>query len=334
MLERLNPKDVQVFVGTDSHTSTEGTIPVLALPIGTAQLAVALYKGKLLYSIPPVFRIDFSEKLPPGITLRDALLEITATVKPLETGMVIEYGGSGLNGLTFDQVAAACNIVPDIFKAETAVTEPFAAGIRYLQEKFGISENDAIELYGTPQKGCDYAQSFEYNLSRAVPRIALPGGPDKTVSLAGLTEHPAIQKAYLVSCTLGLEDLIQAAAVLKDHQIASGVRLIIAPSSDAIRQQAETLGIMNIFRNSGAEIAPESACGACIGEGGGAVEAGETAITASPRNIHGRMGSREADVYMGSAILTALAAINGQIPTAENYRSESARIQENLEVFV
>ena len=332
MLEKLDPRSSQIVVATDSHTPTIGALPIAALPVGSTLFAAAIAEGKIPYSVSPTLRVDFSGSLPAGVTVRDAQLELAATVEPVQQGLVIEYGGEGLNTLTFEQVAALCNMVPEVFNAEVAVTEAFEAGMNYLQEKFEISEEEALNLYGMPEKNCQYAQVVQFNLSKTVPRIALPGRetPHNAISLASLAEHPKIDKAFLVSCTLGIQDLKEGAAVILDKQVAETTQLIIVPSSDYVRKQAEGLGLTEIFNQSGASVVNESACGPCIGEGLGAVERGEIAITASNRNFPGRMGARTAPVYMGGAILTTLAAVYGRIPTVVEYKSEIPRVVENL----
>jgi 3-isopropylmalate/(R)-2-methylmalate dehydratase large subunit len=218
-------------------------------------------------------------------------------------------------------------MVPEMFNAETAVTESFQAGIQYLVDRYGLTEQDAKELYGKPDPDAIYDQYHEFDLSKASPWISLPGNPKNTVPLSSMTNQPKIDKAFLASCTLGLHDLEEAAFVLKNRNVHPRTRLIIIPSSENIMNQSEEKGILEILRKSGAEIVYESACGPCIGEGLGSVVDNETAISATNRNFPGRMGSKNADVYLGGTYLTALSAIYGHIPTAEEYKISMEEIQ-------
>ncbi|GIW59286.1 MAG: 3-isopropylmalate dehydratase large subunit [Patescibacteria group bacterium] len=330
MLDRIDPRQTKVVVATDSHTPTIAALPILALPVGSTLLGAAIAEGKIPYTVPPVLRVEFTGTLMRGSSIRDAQLELAGSVRPNQNNMIIEYGGSGIHSLSMDQVVALCNMVPEVFNTPTAVTEPFKAGIAYLSRKLGISEDEAYALYDQPDTNCEYGQVVRYDLSKVAPWIALPGSPNNSVSLREFAHQPKIDKAFLVSCTLGLEDLIEAAAVVVDRQVHPATQLVVIPSSDQIRQQAEQLGILQILRKAGVSIVDESACGPCIGEGLGAVTDGEIAITASNRNFPGRMGSKKAEVYMGGAILTSLSALLGRIPTIQDYHEEHPRILQNL----
>lgn len=330
MLEKIDPTATRVVVATDSHTPTLGALPVLAIPVGSSLFAAAIAEGKIPFSIPPTIRVEFSGCLPPGTTIRDAQLELAANVIPTKSGAVVEFGGKGINTLTLEEVAALCNMVPEVFNAEMAVTEAFEAGINYLNDKFGIDKEIAYQLYGLPQPHCGYIQLVKHNLSETSPWIAEPGSPNNSRSLTSLKQFPKIDKAFLVSCTLGTQDLIQAAAVLIDQKVNKNTKLIIIPSSNNVKERCIKIGIYDIFRNSGALIINESACGPCVGEGLGSVKAGEIAITASNRNFPGRMGDVSAKVYMGGSLLTALSAVLGHIATPEEFRSHIPRITENL----
>lgn len=328
MLEWIDPRSQAVVAVTDSHTPTLGALPILALPLGSTIAAVAIAEGKIPFSVGKTIKVNLLNSLPPGHSIRDAQLELAATVTNVNAS-VVEFGGDGLNKLSFEQVAALCNMVPEVFNAEIAVTEAFAAGINYLQEKFGISSEEAENLYGLPEEDCEYEQVVTFDLGRVIPWIALPGNPNNAISLSEITHSPTIDKAYLVSCTLGLQDLVEAAAVLKDQDVSNNTRLIVIPSSQAVREQAEAAGILKILEKSGAEIFHESYCGPCIGEGESRIGNGEVGITASNRNFVGRMGSKGGDIYMGSPSLAALSAMMGRIPTAKEYGENLPRFIKN-----
>jgi homoaconitase/3-isopropylmalate dehydratase large subunit len=329
-LENLDPRQSQVVLATDSHTPTIGALPILALPVGSTLLAAGIAEQEIPYDIGKVMRVELSGKLPWGLSIRDAQLELAAGTVSESPVAVVEYGGVGLDNLSLDQVVALCNMVPEVFGAEVAVTESFTAGVKYLKERWGIDEEEGERMYGLAQPGCKYERVIKYDLGKVTPWVARPGSPNNAVPLSSLNVHPKINKAYLVSCTLGLQDLKEAAAVVSGMKVAEGTRLIIVPSSDRVRQKAENLGLWNVFEEAGAEVVYESACGPCIGAGLGALEKGEVAITASNRNFPGRMGHISAEVYMGGAILTALGAILGHVPRADEFLNQMPRIEKNL----
>jgi len=333
MLKNIDPRKTKVVVATDSHTPTIGALPILALPVGSTLFGAAIAEGKIPFSVPKVMRVNLTGTLPPGASIRDVQLQLAGSVKPTEDNMVVEVGGTGINSFSMDQMVAFCNMTPEVFNASTMVTEPFDAGIKWLSNRLGIPEEEAREMYDIPDKDAEYAQVVDFDLSQAAPWIAKPGSPNNSVSLRELVEPRHIDKAFLVSCTLGIGDLQEAAAVLLDRQVSLGTQLIVIPSSKEVIEEAERLGIYDILQKAGASLVDESACGPCIGEGLGAVTDGEVAITASNRNFPGRMGSRKADVYMGGPILTALSAMFGRIPTIEEYLNETERIMKNLEAL-
>lgn len=333
MLRKIDPRKTKVVVATDSHTPTIGALPILALPVGSTAFGAAIAEGKVPFSVPKVMRVNLKGILPPGASIRDVQLQLARSVKPAEDNMVVEVGGVGINSLSMDQMVAFCNMTPEVFNASTMVTEPFDAGVKWLTKRFNISEDEAREMYDMPDPDAEYAQVVDFDLSQAAPWIAKPGSPNNSMSLREFSEHRHIDKAFLVSCTLGIGDLQGAAAVLLDRQVSQGTQLVVIPSSMEIINEAKRLGIYEILQNAGASLVDESACGPCIGEGLGAVTDGEIAITASNRNFPGRMGSRKADVYMGGPTLTALSAVLGHIPNIEEYEAEVARIVANLKLI-
>lgn len=328
MLENIDPRKTKVAAITDSHTCTLGALPIYATFVSPSVLAAAIKEGKIPFSVGETTRVEFTGQLPPGHHIRDAQLELAYLSNSIRATEVIEFGGEGLNNLSFDQVAALCNMVPEVFNGKIAVTEAFQSGIEYLVNRYQMSKEKAMELYSMPELNAEYEQVIRYDLSKVVPWISLPGDPGNGVSLAQYEEQTAIDKTYLVSCTLGLEDLIQAASVLRDRKISDGTQLMVVSSSKEIRDQAQEIGIMQVFREAGAVVNEEPACAHCIGEAPGSVNVGEVAISASNRNFPGRMG--QGDTYLGSPILTALSAIYGQIPSAEQYKEELPRIIKNI----
>lgn len=330
MVERIDPRIAQVVIATDSHTPTIGSLPILGLPVGSTLFAAGIGEECIPFSTPSSTRVELTGKIPPGHSIRDVQLELALIAKQRDESTVIEFGGRGLDTLSFEQVAALCNMVPEIFNAEIAVTEIFRGAITFLQERYGLSEQEIRTLYVQPDAQATYDRVIKFDMNTTTPWIALPGNPNNTISLRNFTGNPQLQKAFLVSCTLGLQDLKEAAAAIKEKHVYEQTQLIVIPSSDEIRKLAETNGYLEILRNAGASIVNESACGPCIGEGLGAIEAGETAVSASNRNFPGRMGEKSAQVYLAGSILTALSATFGRIPTAEEYTDELPRIIEEL----
>src|SRR5256886_6186597 len=148
--------------------------------------------------------------------------------------------------------------------------------------------------------------------------------------MVSLTEmqrkHVPIQKAYLLSCVNArFEDLHDAAEVVRARggHVATGVEFNLAAASAEVQAKAESTGDWKTLLDAGAIPLP-SGCGACIGLGRGLVEKGETAISATNRNFKGRMGDREALVYLGSPAVVAASAAGGFICAAKSFAERAA----------
>ena len=199
--------------------------------------AAGITESRIPFSVPTTTRVELTGKIPQGYSIRDVQLELASMAKQKKEGGVIEFGGSGFNSLTFDQVTALCNMVPEIFNAEIAVTEVFQDAIKFLQKKYGISEREIRSLYMQSDEDAKYDRVINFDMNKTAPWIALPGSPNNAKSLRNFTDKVSLQKAFLASCTLGLQDLKEAAAAIKGKNVNSKTQLIVIPSSEDIRRQ-------------------------------------------------------------------------------------------------
>jgi homoaconitate hydratase len=173
----------------------------------------------------------------------------------------------------------------------------------------------------------DYAIELELDLATVVPHVS---GPNEVKTMVSLTEmerkHVPIQKAYLLSCVNArFEDLHDAAEVVRDRggHVAEGVEFYLAAASAEVQAKAESTGDWQTLVDAGAIPLP-SGCGACIGLGRGLVEQGEIAISATNRNFKGRMGDRDAQVYLGSPAVVAASALAGFIRAPKTFAERPA----------
>ena len=333
-----DPRVCKSVAGTDSHTPTSDSRPVLAFPIGSSMFGAAVAEGKIPFSVGKTLLVNLTGELPAGVSIRDAQLQWARSYKEelKERGLidipdVVELAGPALDKLSLEDVEAICNMVPEVWMAEVAAVPAFRAGVENLVKKWKMSGEEASELYGYPQPGCDYALRIEYDLRMTVPGVALPGNPSNFMALSQLEKHPLIDLAFIGSCTNGYEAVEEAAAVLMGRKVKT--KLVIVPSSSGIREMLERAGILKILAGSGVEIEGVSACSTCIGSGPNALKAGETGISATNRNFPGRMGDKSAEAYLGSPLLTAMTAMMGKIPTASEYRSEMERVEQNFRIL-
>src|SRR5438270_909173 len=179
----------------------------------------------------------------------------------------------------------------------------------------------------TADADANYAIELELDLATVVPHVS---GPNEVKTMVSLPEmqrkHVAIQKAYLLSCVNArFEDLHDAAEVVRARggHVADSVEFYLAAASAEVQAKAESTGDWKILLDAGAIPLP-SGCGACIGLGRGLVEKGETAISATNRNFKGRMGDRDALVYLGSPAVVAASALAGFICAPKDFAERAA----------
>src|SRR6266702_6713492 len=182
-----------------------------------------------------------------------------------------------------------------------------------------------IELNADPD--AQYAIELELDLATVVPHVS---GPNEVKTMVSLTEmerkRVPIQKAYLLSCVNArFEDLHDAAEVVRalGGHVADGVEFYLAPASAEVQARSESNGDWQALLGAGAIPLPPG-CGACIGLGRGLVQKGETAISATNRNFKGRMGDRDAYVYLGSPAVVAASALAGFICAPRTFAERPA----------
>jgi len=178
-----------------------------------------------------------------------------------------------------------------------------------------------------PDDDAEYAVELDLDLSTVIPHVS---GPNEVKTMHSLPEmearHVPIQKAYLLSCVNArFEDLAEAADVVRGRRVAEGVEFYVAAASSDVQARAEEAGHWQALIDAGAIPLP-SGCGPCIGLGTGLVEDGEVAISATNRNFKGRMGSRDAEVYLGSPGVVAASAVAGHICAPTRFDDMRARI--------
>ena len=294
----------------DMHCTNFGAIGALALRTGSEVTAV-LATGTLWTKVPPVIRVVLSGAFAPGAFARDLGLMLARDLSSGALGVnpdyrALEFEGPGLATLPLAERIALCNTVTEIgvcatfFAPDAAILEWCA---RRAKAPFEPVYSDA---------DADYEANIEIDLSRISPQVALPGAPERAADLAGV-EGTAIQHAYIGSCGSGTyEDLEVAARYLRGRRVAPGTRLFITPGTEESARRITENGLASAFMQAGAMILP-AGCGPCAGGAMGLVAPGETSISTAATNTFGRMGARDADLYLASPATVAASAVEGRI---------------------
>ena len=303
-----------IIAGTDSHTCTYGALGAFSTGVGTTDMANIFAMGDMWIRVPPTLVFELSGTLPPQISAKDIILFILGKLGcGGATSKVMEFRGSIIEQLPLDErltlanMAIECGAMCGLIAADE-VTNDYVTS----RTPIGFEDVCAKRAFGIADPDAEYEAIYQFDLSHLEPQVARPPKPDQVVNITQLEDVP-ITKAFIGSCTGGkLYDLAQAAAVLKDRQVAQGVDLFVVPASMEVRQKAEELGYLAIFEKSGAQIL-KSGCGACINSGKGVLDKEETGVYATNRNFKGRSGDPTAKNYLASPRTVAISAIKGKI---------------------
>lgn len=297
----------ELIVGADSHTCTYGAFGCFATGIGSTDMAAVFATGRLWFRVPESMLVKIEGTLRSRVSPKDLILRIVGDVgADGATYRAIEFAGGGLGRISVGGRMTMCNMGVEM-GAKTAIVPPDETTFRYLK---GRARWDYQPVYS--DVGASYVDEMEYDLSRLEPQVALPHQVDKVRpvrEVAGVK----VDQAFLGSCTNGrLEDLVEAARVLEGKKIAPGVRMLVVPASREVYLEALRKKVLEKFVEAGAIVGSPS-CAACMGGHIGIIGPGEVCISSSNRNFRGRMGSPEAEVYLGSPATVAASALKGEI---------------------
>ncbi len=296
-------------VGTDSHTNMLGAMGAVAAGIGPTEMAAVLALGRLWLKVPPTVRIEVRGRFGPGVTAKDLVLRILGEVKT--TGAQyksVEYGGPTIDRLSMPERFTICNMTTEM-GAKTGMVAPDQTTYDYLAP---IAKHAMHPL--RPDPDAAYERRVEIDVDGMPPMVACPYSPDNVRPLPEVArEHVVIDQAFLGSCTNArIEDLREGAALMKGQKVAKGVRFIVSPASTKIYDQCLKEGLVQLFTDAGA-VFTNSSCSACFGGNMGILAPDETCASSSNRNFPGRMGAKEAKIYLMSPAAVVASAIRGEV---------------------
>jgi len=301
MVENEHVRPGDLFLGADSHTPTYGALNAFAAGVGSTDLAAVMLTGKTWLKVPETIRLELVGKLPPGISSKDLTLFLVGQIGIAgATYMSVEFTGEALHDFTLASRMVLANMVAEM-GAKTGLVDPTGLELWYDDWEPTFSDDDA-----------EYAISHTFDVSTLKPKIAIPHLPSNVVDIDEAL-GTKVHQAFIGSCTNArLEDLHMAAKILDGKTIASGVRMLVAPASRKIYQDALEDGTIATLSRAGATIITSS-CGPCVGTVGGIPADGEVIISSTNRNFRGRMGNPNADLYLGSPAVVAASALTGEI---------------------
>lgn len=297
----------EVVVGTDSHTCTHGALGAFSTGIGSTDMSMVFATGKLWFKTPETIKFNIEGTLQDNVYAKDVILNIIGqTGADGATYKACQFGGETVTEMSVSDRMVLCNMAIEM-GGKTGLVEPDQKTLNYVNAR----SNKSFEVI----KGDEDAASLEImdiDVSDLEPQIACPHNVDNVKDISDVAGTP-IDQVFLGSCTNGrIEDLRDAARILKGNKVSDNIRMLVIPASREVYRDALNEGLMNIFVDAGALVC-NPCCGPCLGGHVGLIGPGEVSLSTSNRNFKGRQGSSEAEVYLSSAAVAASSAITGKI---------------------
>jgi 3-isopropylmalate/(R)-2-methylmalate dehydratase large subunit len=335
----------KTIVCGDSHTSTHGAFGALAFGIGTTEVGHVLATQCLLQRRPKTMAVTLDGAVGHGVSAKDIILAIIGQIGvDGGTGHVIEYRGDAISGLDMEARMTICNMSIEA-GARAGMIAPDATTYEYLEGRPRSPKGDGWDESLRRWQGLRSDDDAEFDAELTIdatsmqPMVTFGTNPGMVIGVndpvpdgAGdasfrkaldymkvvpgkpMSANP-VDVVFLGSCTNGrLSDLQQAAEILDGRKVAAGVRMLVVPGSQQIKQRAESLGLHRIFTAAGAEWR-ESGCSMCLGMNGDTVANGQLSVSTSNRNFEGRQGIG-ARTVLASPATAAASAVLGHIADA------------------
>ena len=345
-----------IIVCGDSHTATHGAFGALAFGIGTSEVEHVLATQTLVQKKSKNLRINVNGSLPLGVTSKDVILQIIGKIGTAGgTGYVIEYSGNLISSLSVENRMTICNMTIE-GGARAGLIQPDQKVFDYLKNKPMSPKNEnwdkALEYWNSLKSDEEALFDKEVNIDgkNIKPMVTWGTSPQDVVSIDGKVPNPQketdpdkknslerslkymglrpdilvkdikIDKVFIGSCTNGrIEDLREAAKILKDKKIAQHVNAMVVPGSGLVKEQAEQEGLHKIFIESGFEWR-EPGCSMCLAMNADKLKPGERCASTSNRNFEGRQG-RGGRTHLVSPGMAAAAAISGNLDDVRKYQN-------------
>ncbi len=295
-----------LIVGSDSHTSTAGAFNAFAAGIDRTESAGIWKRGETWFRVPESIKINLTGRLGENVFAKDLALWIIGMIGSDGANYLsVEYHGEGVKTLTISDRMTLANMGSEM--GAKNVVFPYD---QVLSDFLARRETHFTGVWA--DEGADYLREIEVSLNDVVPVVAAPHNVDNVLSVSE-AEGTVVNEGLIGTCTNGrIEDLRIAAEILKGKKIKNGFQLNVIPASDRIYLQAIKEGIITTLVESGANILTPS-CGPCLGTGQGIPANGHTVISTANRNFPGRMGNKEASIYLASPATVAWSALTGLI---------------------
>jgi 3-isopropylmalate/(R)-2-methylmalate dehydratase large subunit len=297
-----------LVAGTDTHSTTYGAFNAFGTGVEGTDLAAFMMTGRLWFRVPETIRVELKGRLQTGVWAKDVTLHMLGRFGAEGANYkAIEYVGSAVAAMEIDDRMTLANHAAEL-GAKAALLEADAKTIQWLKAR-GAREPRPVKA---DPDAC-YSDRIEIDAASLPPQVARQHRVDDVVGVHEVVSQ-RINYALIGTCTNGrIDDLRQAAAILKGRRVAKGVRMIVTPASRNVYLQAAREGLIEAFTAAGASF-EAAGCGTCVNITGHLITGdGDVVISSANRNFKGRLGNANSEIFLGSAATVAASALTGRI---------------------
>jgi len=298
-----------VYCGADSHTPTCGALGAFATGMGSTDVAVAMATGETWMKVPETMRIIYHGKMGKWTRSKDLILHTIGKIgTDGGTYKAMQFEGDALKDMSMDARFTITNMAAEA-GAKVGMMCVDEVTLEYVRPR----AKREWTVYD-PDPDARYESTFEFDASAIEPTVAMPFSPGNTKTIGELAnEEIKIDQVFIGSCTNArMEDLREAADIMRGRKVAQWVRCIVIPATQDIFLEALKEGLIEVFTESGCQVSAAT-CGPCLGGHYGVLGEGERCVSTSNRNFPGRMGHPKAEAFLVNPALAAAAAITGRI---------------------
>ena len=304
----------EVLFGTDSHTCNAGAFGQFATGIGNTDAAFILGTGKLLVKVPATMRFVLNGEMPDYLLAKDLILQIIGDISVSgATYRTMEFAGETVKQMTMEERMTLCNMVIEA-GGKNGVIAADETTFKYLQGR----TDKTFESFQTDENATFYSD-HSYDVTKLEPVVAKPHSPDNK-ELARNCQDVKIDRVYIGSCTGGkTSDFLHAAKLIKGHQVKVPTYLVPATQKvyeDLFSLKHDGKTLSEIFLDAGCIEPAAPSCAACLGgpkDTFGRLNEPEICVSTTNRNFPGRMGNKQAQVYLASPYTAAASALTGYV---------------------
>jgi 3-isopropylmalate/(R)-2-methylmalate dehydratase large subunit len=297
-----------LVAGTDTHSTTYGAFNALGTGVEGTDLAAVMMTGKLWFRVPETIRVELKGRLQAGVWAKDITLHMLGRLGAEGANYrAIEYAGPAVAAMEIDDRMTLANHAAEL-GAKAALLEADEKTFAWLKAH-GAREPRPVEA----DADAHYCERVAIDAAGLPPQVARKHRIDDVVGVPEM-EKQRIHYALIGTCTNGrLDDLRQAAAILKGKRVARGVRMIVTPASRQVWLAAAREGLIEALTAAGASV-EAAGCGTCVNITGHLITGdGDVVISSANRNFKGRLGNDRSEIFIGSAATVAASALTGHI---------------------